>query len=56
MKYLIIGWVLALISLISLASADDMKIAQEQSSFCAEMVDLFIDSDGDLGWPQGSCE
>mgnify|MGYP003647436615 FL=1 len=54
MKILLIS--LSLIVMYGLAGADDVKTERAGERLCNEMVDLFIDSGGDLGWPQEACK
>lgn len=54
MKCLLI--IAAIILMYSLAVADDAEIDKKEAEMCKEMVDLFIESNGSLGWPKEVCE
>jgi hypothetical protein len=46
---------LVLFLLFLVASTDDAKIAQQEETLCAEMVNLFKTSHGEYGWPEQVC-
>tara|TARA_R110002012_G_scaffold74511_3_gene188864 strand:- start:4267 stop:4437 length:171 start_codon:yes stop_codon:yes gene_type:complete len=55
MKYLFVIFLAAFLAVVSLASSDDLRVAQDSNKFCLEMNALFVSSRGELGWPKGAC-